>query len=274
MVRFFSQLSHKLRTTVLKKSAAFYHRERVRQLCAESGIPPDRYPLELLETLLSIRALVTNVPPVLLDVGAHRGIFAQLAHRLIGFRRIICIEADKDLVAESRHRNPSSNVTIICAALDERESAVPFYVHHDRTMSSLVPADQTILKEKFPNDAPEPIAVRMVHTKTLDQIVEQIPDLHGSFFLKLDTQGNELRILRGAPDTLMRTEVILTEFMFYSPYRTDYSFRDLVDFLSDHGFECAGALSLTRRPSHEISAVDFLFKRREVATHSEPAAAA
>ncbi|MEJ5340253.1 MAG: FkbM family methyltransferase [Thermogutta sp.] len=273
MVRFLSQLSHKLRTTVLKKSAAFYHRERVRQLCAESGIPRDRYPLELLETLLSIRALVTNVPAVLLDVGAHRGVFTQLAQRLFGFRRIVCIEADEDLVAEIRQRNPSSNVTVICAALDEQESTVPFYIHHDRTMSSLVPAEGTILKEKFPNDAPEPVALRMVQTKTLDHIVEEIPDLHGSFFLKLDTQGNELRILRGAPHTLRRTEVILTEFMFCSPYRTDYSFRDLVDFLSDRGFECAGALSLTRRPSHEISAVDFLFKRRVIAEKCEPAAA-
>ena len=52
------------------------------------------------------------------------------------------------------------------------------------------------------------------------------------FILKIDTQGNELNVLRQGQKVLECTEMCLIEFMFFSPYKTNYTFDDLVTFMT------------------------------------------
>ena len=63
-------------------------------------------------------------------------------------------------------------------------------------------------------------------------------------FLKLDTQGTELEILKGARDYLSdaRIAVIKTEVAFLPVYRDQCTFSDIDRFLKEHGFlfvDCA-----------------------------------
>ena len=83
-----------------------------------------------------------------------------------------------------------------------------------------------------------------------------------SLFIKIDTQGNELNVLKHSIQTLKYTKVLLIEFMFLNPYKNDFSFFDLISFLNKHDFICKGALTIFKRPSKKISGVDFLFVKK------------
>jgi hypothetical protein len=56
-------------------------------------------------------------------------------------------------------------------------------------------------------------------------------------FLKLDTQGSELAILRGAKDALRRIGLVEVEVEFVEFYENQPLFGDVVQFMTNEGFE-------------------------------------
>lgn len=223
------------------------------------------YPLPILRTLASIKSLLPEVPDTLIDVGAHKAEFARAASYLLGFRRAVCIEPDSEFIDTIRARLQDRNATILNVALSDHDGQSILHLHQARSMSSLLPSNREILDAKFPGDSHGAITERVVPVRTMDGVMEEIKDREdSSYFVKLDTQGTELDILRSARCTLSRTQGCLVEHMFCTPYATRYDFRDLIDFMDDNGLPCVGVLEVFRRPTHEISGVDFLFMRPAV----------
>ena len=148
-------------------------------------------------------------------------------------------------------------------ALSEKDGEVTFYLHEDETMNSIVEADEEVLKGEFPYDNPEKMRKTTVNTTTLDKAVQALNFTDKTFFLKIDTQGNELNVLNYGTQVLKQTEICFIEYMFLSPYKNNFSFQDLVGFMDAHQFDCQGALSILKRPSKKVSAVDFLFVKRK-----------
>jgi FkbM family methyltransferase len=146
-------------------------------------------------------------------------------------------------------------------ALADKEGSRTYYLHQDDSMNSLVESSSQVLRDEFPFDNPDLVSQTKIDTCRLDQFVETHRLADRWFMIKIDTQGNELEILKHGTKTLARTEACVVEFMFLTPYRMSYNFADLVTFMDGHGFVCQGALTIARRPSQRISAVDFLFVR-------------
>lgn len=71
-----------------------------------------------------------------------------------------------------------------------------------------------------------------VQTRRLDDVFDE--DVH---FLKLDVQGGELDVLKGAVGLLTKVLVIHTEVEFYPMYQDQPLFDDVSRFLLEHGFE-------------------------------------
>jgi FkbM family methyltransferase len=258
--RRFHWLPRRARESIRERARFFVKSEQTAELAAELGVPPGPYDLALLQTIASMRALIETRPTVLVDIGAHKGDFTRLAHHVLRFRRIICCEPDADLVPVIQARLKGENATVHCVAISHMSGEMPFYVHADRSMSSLVPASEEILRNKFPTYDPLATTARSVPVMTLDALVAADSlDPKDRLLIKIDTQGNEMDVLAGAEMTLRRTDACLIEFMFCTPYERRGTFPDLVNLMADRGFECSGALDIKRRPSHEVSGVDFLF---------------
>jgi FkbM family methyltransferase len=79
-------------------------------------------------------------------------------------------------------------------------------------------------------------------TTTLDTAIRTASERHGFDrlgldYLGMDTQGSELDILRGAPETLASINFIFTEVSFGTLYAGSASFYELTDFLRQRGFD-------------------------------------
>lgn len=244
------------------RARAFVTRAEKKQIARD--FPPGAVApisLDLLRLFQSINAFDPRFD-CLVDVGAHKGLFARCANLFFEIQHTICIEPHAAMIPTIRENTRAFNVTILQKAVSDRAGVVDFYVHEDDTMNSIVRADPAVLAEKFPWDNPDALSSTTVQALTLDQgVAEASLDPKSRLFLKLDTQGNELDILRAGTDSLRRAEACLVEHMFLSPYESTYTFADLIAFMEAQGFACKGPLSISKRPSHEISGVDFYFQR-------------
>jgi len=221
----------------------------------------ENFPIEIMETLETIISYVKKAK-VLLDVGAHKGLFAKTAAHFLKLEKVICFEPNIKLNDTIKQNNKPSCI-IENIALSDNNEKTTFYLHQDDAMNSIVKSNNKILKDEFPWDNPNEMRETNVTTSTLDNYIQKKGLKNNTFILKLDTQGNELNILKHGLKTLALTEICIIEFMFLTPYRSNYEFVDLVSFMNDNKFECKGALNIARRPSKKVSAVDFIFVKKE-----------
>lgn len=216
--------------------------------------------IEFLETMETVKNYLKSTT-TMLDIGAHQGLFSKIAQAFYPFKRTICFEPNPNMHEKIKANNPK-NTEIADIALSSQVGTTTFHLHEDNTMNSLVDVNKELLKKEFPYDNPDKLKSIEVKTTTLDLYTKTKNLQEETFFIKIDTQGNELNILKKGINTLIQTEVILIEYMFTNPYESDFTFMDLHQFLEENNFECKGALSISRRPSKKISAVDFIFVKK------------
>ena len=82
---------------------------------------------------------------------------------------------------------------------------------------------------------------RRIEVKRLDDF----GPFNGSILLKLDVEGFELSVLRGAPETLARTEVIISEVSILQRHSDDVSFGTFVSYVESLGFSLIDFPQLT-----------------------------
>jgi FkbM family methyltransferase len=130
---------------------------------------------------------------VMIDVGANIGHYTTLAAQLVGpGGRVVAIEPAPDNVAKLRERCVDlRQVTIVAAAADEQSGTCVLHLDRDNpTQHSLVSRNVGGQRQRL-----------RVPTVTLDGVGDDLVRLD---LVKIDAQGAELRILRGAHRVLQR----------------------------------------------------------------------
>lgn len=254
-----------LSQSVLFRVGKYIERQKRREIFERNGLSEQTLsdvPVNFIEALETVKSYVSK-STVLLDIGAHKGLFSKAANSMFKFNHTILFEPNSAQIPilESRLKSISHEIRHV-ALSDQAGNEVTFYLHEDDTMNSIVEASDAVLEAEFPYDSPDKMRKATVTTDTLDNALADTFSQKPVFFLKIDTQGNELSVLQAGREVLARTEVCFIEYMFLSPYKIEFSFQDLVGFMDDQGFDCKGALSISKRPSKKVSAVDFLFVRR------------
>jgi len=231
--------------------------ERNRLSDSDLGELPINF-IEIMETIKNYR-LKANI---LLDIGAYKGLFSKVSNAFFNFDKIICFEPNKEMNEIIEHNNEKRKLVIENIALSNQVGQTIFFLHQDASMNSIVAVENEILKTEFPWDNPDLLKKTIVNTITLDHYIERNAFNNETFIIKIDTQGNELNVLKNGIKTLKQTEICLIEYMFLTPYKSDFSFYNLLEFMNKNEFDCKGALTISKRQSKKISAVDFLFVKR------------
>jgi FkbM family methyltransferase len=174
-------------------------------------------------------------PLVLLDVGCRWGIPDAWTAAPPGTLAVYAFDADAQECARLQATAPDG-VTYVPAALFDREGgAGRLHITREPGCSSLFPPDPWVL-ERFPALAlMEQVGVQDVTLRTLDGWAAET-GVERADAIKLDAQGAELGILRGATGLLASVRTIETEVMFNPLYAGQPLFGDIDGFLRERGF--------------------------------------
>ena len=172
-------------------------------------------------------------PRTVIDVGANRGQFARAA--AVCFPQAVVHAFEPLTVCHEQLRQVAGalpQITIHPFALGDSTGMVEMFQNDYSPSSSLLPMEQ-LHRELWPKTAnTKSISVPL---DTLDNVTAR-RGVQGPVFLKLDVQGFELRVLRGAKQTLQETSIVMSEVLFEGLYEGQADLRTLTNFLADQGF--------------------------------------
>lgn len=171
---------------------------------------------------------------LVIDVGANKGQFAQKI-RQIGYKqKIISFEPLKEVYSEliSNSLNDNNWEIYPMVAVGDSNSKIRINVSENLASSSVLEIqNEHIIAEK---------SSRYIKSYKVDQV--RLDDLNfktgfSSIFLKIDVQGYEFNVLRGAEDLLKKIALLKIEISFTKLYQGTYDWKKLINFLESKGFE-------------------------------------
>ena len=197
----------------------------------------------------------------LIDAGAHQGGFASAMNALEPNIKIYSFEPLPDSYKKLCDRfSNKKDFKGFCVALGDRNEKVNFFKNYFSKSSSLLEMDN-LHKQVFPwTRESESITVQM---KTLDDYLD-IFNLESNIFLKIDVQGFEGKLLKGADKILNHIDYILVETSFHSLYKGQPLFDEINILLGKKGFIFSGFFDQSySRSTGDILYADALFVRAE-----------
>ena len=197
-----------------------------------------------------------------LDVGANVGQFSRAAAQCFPG---VAVHAFEPLtVCQPALRKVSERfpqIQIHPVALGEQAGEVAMNENEYPDSSSLLTMTERH-KELWPKTRNEKRVT--VPMQTLDGLREQLGP--GPHFLKMDVQGYEMNVLRGAEETLKATSVVFTEVLFDQFYEGQADFSAMLEFMRDRGFRFVEFASESRMPPlGELAYADAVFVKQSSA---------
>ena len=104
--------------------------------------------------------------------------------------------------------------------------------------------------------------LRSVPVETLDRAVAGTA-FSPPFGLKIDAEGSELEVIRGAAETLRHTEFIIAEVSVLPRFQGSYRFAEMIAELDAKGFEVCDILDIGRADSSPVTFLDLVFQQRD-----------
>ncbi|MEO1241786.1 MAG: FkbM family methyltransferase [Pseudomonadota bacterium] len=228
------ELAQKGQSIAFEKMNISEKRKALRQALSKAGTRPIAEPISLprsahaeVDESAVIYELLKNrrgIQNIMLDIGSHFGASAMPFQKL-GWK-IQCFEPDsQNRETLTKQIGAFSNVTIDARALsDVAQPGAPFFRSNQSTgISSLQPFHNTHLE------------AAQVEVTTLSNVVQE-QQYSEVTFLKIDVEGLDFAVLKGAPWQLLQPEVIECEFEDSKIQDSKHNWKDIAEFLAEKGY--------------------------------------
>ena len=194
---------------------------------------------ELMELSMSSSAALqlllsrVNRPLRLIDIGARWGAVSAW-DSIASKSEILCFEPDATEAARLNADAPP-NVRYLPLALGKTDGDLDINVTRQPACSSVYSPIPS-LYENYPDLADTtPVKVERVPCRTLDGVLSEL-QIEAADCIKIDTQGSELDILKGAVATLKGCTMLDVELIFNPLYAGQPLFCDIDRYMRDQGF--------------------------------------
>lgn len=226
---------------LIKKLLPFKYKRSVKE---KLGVPSLHWSLQNLKRK-------NFYPATVLDIGAYEGLWTLDLLEVFPKARVLMVEAQK-------------NKEPFLKSLKEK------YQHIDYAISLLSSEDGTI---KFfeENETASHVVTRVdpaiqyyqLQTQSLDKLLEvkqfPFPDL-----LKLDVQGHEMEVLKGAENSLKHATICLLEISLINLGDDVPLLAEMIAFMDDKGFQAYDISQFIRRPFDKaLYQVDMFFVKKD-----------
>lgn len=219
------------------------------------------YPRTLRERYPDLESVGLRRNAVVVDVGANVGDFAECVLAFQPWARLHLIEPLSETLPVLRSKfGEYSGVSLGTFALGSEPGEREFFVCQYDQASSFLETGAALKAGAYGLDFSRK-EVRRVPVRTLVDYLREARVDHVDL-LKLDVQGFELEVLRGAGDALGRIDWIYAEAQFQELYRGGPLFSDVFEYLQTRGFELLRMTSFRVDEGGRLLECDMLFRRR------------
>jgi FkbM family methyltransferase len=187
------------------------------------------------------------VPSMIVDIGAYKGNWSLSVARLFPGVPVMMIEPQPDKserLMDVAKKIGGSFRPILLGAEEGKE--LTFWVMG--TGSSIYPENSNAKREPL-----------KLITRTLDSVFEEEGIAAKPIFLKIDAQGSELDILRGASRVLRSAEIVQLEVALVEYNAGGPPISQVLDFMTSAGFSIFEIAGVGRPTGLELVQIDFVF---------------
>jgi FkbM family methyltransferase len=187
---------------------------------------------EFIKPILQLKKSIRINPTTIIDIGAARGLWSAAARFAFPDSQIYAfepIQSNLDII-DNKFVNDKKFKSFNCA-LSDMNGETTFWLNSALDSSSLLTMTD-VHKNEFPQSKDETKIT--VKTFRLDELSDL--DLFGQIFIKMDVQGAELLVLKGAEKILDNVDWIKLELNFERFYDNQAKYTDIFNFMDKHNY--------------------------------------
>ncbi len=192
-------------------------------------------------------------PKKIVDIGAYEGKWTEEVSLIFPEAHFLMIEAQSQKesslkkIVEKDSKQRDYKISLLSSTDDKKL----VFNQYETASSVLVEHHNTGAEQKT------------ITSKSLDSVL-----INSSFqdldFIKLDTQGYEIEILKGGVLALASAKIVLMEVSFIDIYKNGPLILDVLNFMDKHHFQAYDICSIMRRPLDKaLFQSDLLFVKKD-----------
>lgn len=194
-----------------------------------------------------------------IDVGANNGQYHDFVRHQVGYQGwIVSFEPDPDCVLKLLERSKGdSKWRIEPVGLGSQIDQLDLHVTADSHFNSFLRPDKDGLMAKQYDAKSKVTRTTTVEVRTLDDYAHFFSELGiRRPYLKLDTQGFDLQVLKGASSFLPKVCALQTEASVRAIYKDMPDYRNTLDTLSKSGFTLSQTFPVCHDPALRLVEFD------------------
>jgi FkbM family methyltransferase len=211
------------------------------------------------------RLLTTFDVDCVFDVGANEGQFAEMLRDAVGYTGpIVSFEPNPPVFARLREKATADPFWYVeNIGLGPETGAMTLHVYEFSDLSSMRALDLTTGHQPK-NSVARDISVPV---KTLATVLDELRETLGFRrpFLKMDTQGFDVDVARGAAGRLREFVGLQSEIAFQPLYQGAPDYRAAIDYFQEAGFVLSGLFPIHDVHFPELVEMDCIMVRRDLA---------
>lgn len=227
--------------SIFKKILPYKYKRKIKE---NLGVPTLHWSLE------NLKRIGFN-PSIIIDIGAYEGYWTIEVLEVFPNAKILMIEAmkRKEPILQKvvkNHSNTDYGIILLSATEGNEKSFL-----ENETASHIVEED------------PKVDVIYKLRTQTLDNFLEQ-KDFPLPNFLKLDVQGHEMEVLKGAEKSLAYSEICLLEITLLDLGDKTPLLAEMVSFMDEKQFQVYDISHFMRRPFDKaLFQLDMFFVKKD-----------
>lgn len=210
------------------------------------------------EVLSNLKKMVPDLNYII-DVGANSGQFSQAAIHFYPNAKVDIFEPLPNQFSkiETKFRG-KSNISTFNLAMGNEEGTISFFQNNYGHISSVLEINSDNIHYPKSDKDLNQIEVKI---STLDNFLDgkKIPS---PSLLKLDVQGYELEVIKGAEGRIQEINYLIIEANLEQLYKDQPSFTEINTYLNERNFELEGMLDFNLGIDNRYIEIDLLYKNK------------
>ena len=210
--------------------------------------------IELLPLIYKIKKINT-----LIDIGSNKGQFILLCLKFFPKIKIYSFEPIKEILERQKNFFKFKKMNTFNFGIGNKNKNLNFFITKRKDSSSFL----TFNASNHYNSDYSFIEKRSIKIRKLDQILKN-KNLIRPILIKIDVQGYELEVLKGAKQILSKTDYLLVEVSKNRMYNKQAVEKDVINFLKNKKFVILKLSKWVKIKNTKFIQRDILFKKKHI----------